>query len=87
MSVTIPKNIVFKKVGEETVLLDFELWIYYGLDPIVSRVFELLAEGKTVDEVIAQIVDEYDAGEEQVRADLDALLGELAAKGLVRLDG
>jgi hypothetical protein len=83
--VTIPQNVVFKKVGDETVLLDFELGVYYGLDEVGTRVWELLAEGKTIAEAIETIADEYEVDADQARRDLDALLGELSAKGLVRL--
>ncbi len=81
--VTIPENVIFKKVGEETVLLDFEGGVYYGLDSVGSRMWEMLAEGKSFEEVGAAMAEEYDATPEAIASDLDALVAELESHGLV----
>jgi Coenzyme PQQ synthesis protein D (PqqD) len=81
--VTIPENVIAKKVGEETVLLDFEAGVYYGLDSVGSRMWELLAEGKSLEEVNEAMVGEYDATPETIAHDLDALVAELESHGLV----
>jgi hypothetical protein len=50
-----------------------------------SRIWELLAEEPTVEEVVAQIRGEFEVSEEQAQADVTAFLEELAAKGMVTL--
>jgi hypothetical protein len=84
--VTIPEKVIFKKVGEETVLLDFEAGVYYGLDPIGTRMWELLAEGQSLDEVVRCMTAEYEVDAETLTRDLGTLLGELASRGLVAID-
>lgn len=84
--IAIPENIVFKRVGDEIVLLNFELGVYYGLDGVGTRIWELLSEGKSVEEVADAIAGEYEVERDVIVRDLRALLDELAAKGLVTLD-
>jgi len=79
----IPERIVFKKVGEEMVLLDFERGIYYGLNPVGARVWELLAEGKSTDEIIELLTDEFDVEATDAKDDVMTLMDDLAANGLV----
>jgi hypothetical protein len=79
----IPERIVYKKVGEEMVLLDFERGIYYGLNPVGARVWELLAEGKTTDEIIDRLTGEFDVQRTDAKGDVMALMEDLAANGLL----
>ena len=79
----IPERIVFKKVGEEMVLLDFERGIYYGLNPVGARVWELLAEGKNTDEIADLLTEDFDVERSDAKGDVDALMDDLAANGLV----
>jgi hypothetical protein len=79
----IPERIVYKKVGEEMVLLDFERGIYYGLNPVGARVWELLAEGKSTDEIIDLLTVEFDVEKTDAKCDVMALMDDLAANGLV----
>jgi len=79
----IPERIIFKKVGEEMVLLDFERGIYYGLNPVGARVWELLAEGKNTDEIADLLTEDFDVERSDAKGDVDALMDDLAANGLV----
>ena len=84
--VTIPDKVIFKKVGEETVLLDFEAGVYYGLDPVGTRMWELLADGQSLDDVATGMTEEYDVDRETLSRDLRTLIGELASRGLVVME-
>lgn len=82
----IPERIVFKKVGEEMVLLDFERGIYYGLNPVGARVWEFLAEGKSTDEIVDLLTEEFDVERTDAKNDVEALMDDLAANGLVSVE-
>ena len=84
--VTIPDKVIFKKVGEETVLLDFEAGVYYGLDPIGTRMWELLSGGQSFDDVATGMTAEYEIDRETLLRDLETLVEELASRGLVVLE-
>jgi len=82
--VRIADGIVFKQVGDEIVLLDFERGIYFGLDPIGARIWQLVAEEKSLAEIVDTLVEEYDVTREVLERDVAELLDELAAKDLIR---
>ncbi len=82
--VAIPEDVVFQKVGEETVLLNLEGGVYYGLDPVGSRFWELLLEGGSLRAAFERMVEEYDVTPETLERDLLRLAQELAAKGLIK---
>lgn len=76
-------NVIFKEVGDELVLLDFDGAVYYGLDEVGARIWQLLGETESVDTIVATLAAEYDATPETLRADVERLLRELAERGLV----
>jgi hypothetical protein len=65
-------------VGDETVLLHLTKGIYYGLDPVGTRVWALLKADRNPEEICERLKEEFDAPpeaiEEDVRRFLEALL-------------
>lgn len=68
---------------DETVLLSLETQQYYSLNEAGSRVWELLAEEQTVDEIAEAITEEWDTDHEEARAYVQSFIGELCDEGLV----
>lgn len=83
----IPKQVVSRAVGDETVLLDLESGIYFGLDGVGQRIWEALGEGKTLGEVTEIVVQEYEVDVGRAKADVLAFVGELVERGLVEVGG
>ncbi len=78
-------HVVAKLVGEELVLLDYEGEVYYGLDPVGARIWELLTAGRTLGEIIDTLLAEYDVTRDQLAADVERVVGELESNGLVKV--
>ena len=76
-------GVLFRQLGGEAVLLDTARGAYFGLDEVGTAIWKLIAAGADLDAVLTALVAEYDAGEEQLRADLAALVDELVASGLL----
>ncbi len=87
MNVAIPQEVLFRKLGRESVLLHLETGQYYGLDEVGTMIWILLVEGTTVPEIERRILEEYDADAEQVHGDVDRILRELQSKDLLELKG
>jgi hypothetical protein len=81
----IPRHVLSQAVQDETVLLDLEQERYYGLDDVGSRVWELLCADVAPSRLMEWLLREYDVDEPQLRADLEALLNELIAAGLLEV--
>lgn len=86
MMITIPEPVVFEKVGDETVLLDLNAGFYFGLNPVGSRMWELLVATKKPASVLATLREEYDVASEVLERDLANLIRDLAEKKLIELE-
>lgn len=53
------------------------------LNEVGAQVWELLSQGKNLDEIVASIAAEYDAEESVIRKDVLELLQKLMSLGLV----
>ncbi len=71
----------------ELVILDLAHGEYFALDPVGSRLWVALEQGKSIEQVAAEIVQEYDTSLETATADLRALLDDLVQRGLLVAEG
>ena len=78
-------EVLVQEVGGEAVLLDLASERYFGLDPIGTRIWQLLADAPSLQQVHATLCGEFDAPAERIQADLLALVQELAVAGLVEI--
>ncbi|MEK6373613.1 MAG: PqqD family protein [Acidobacteriota bacterium] len=77
-------GVIAKMIGNEMVLLDYDRGIYYGLNPVGARVWQLLSEGEALERILERLADEYEVSREALESDVAALLLELEAKELVQ---
>ncbi len=82
-TLTIPDHVMSRQVGEDTVILDLGSGTYFGLDPIGARVWQLLADGTNVKQVVTTLLAEFDVAPEQLQQDVEALVDDLVGRGLV----
>lgn len=78
-------QVMFQKVGGESVLLDLASEHYFGLDETGTRIWELLAEDGAVRRAFHTMLEEYDVKEEILHRDFSNLLDELVQEGLLAL--
>jgi hypothetical protein len=67
----------------EMVILSLQQGVYYGLDPVGARIWELLQQPRTVGEVREILLNEYEVEPERCAQELSALLAELLENGLI----
>lgn len=79
-------NLVSTGAGDELVILNFETGQYHGLDAVGAFVWRLVLESTTIEAIERRLLAEYDVDEATGRADVDRLVRELHARGLVILD-
>jgi hypothetical protein len=71
-------------VDGETVMFSPGQGAYFGLDPVGTRVWELLEQPRSIDDVCAALRSEFDVDAETCRADVEALIERLREAELVR---
>ena len=81
----IPHNVATRKLGNETVLLNLESGIYFGLDAVGSRFLELLEQDGKIGLAHQIMLEEFDVTSKTLEADLLRLCDEMRSKGLLEV--
>lgn len=83
---TLSDTVKVSKVDDETILLDCATSVYFGLNPVGSRMLELLLEKDSREDIVRTLSGEYDAPESLIAEDLGKLVETLKSRGLVKGD-
>lgn len=82
----IPKHVMARQAGAETVILDLNSGTYFGLDPVGTRVWELMGKGKTLGEICDTMLDEYGVTPEALQRDVLELAENLLKQKLISIE-
>jgi hypothetical protein len=85
MTIVAAPGQVSADLSGEAAILNLQSGKYYGLKAVGARIWELVQQPRTLAELQAAILQEYDVPEEQCARDLEALLGQLAQEGLIEV--
>lgn len=80
------QGVVEAQFDEVRVVLNNDLE-YLGLDEVGQRIWDLLAEPRTVDDLVSVLTDEYDVAADRCRSDVTAFVDALAGHHLVTTAG
>ena len=78
-------TVLFRELEGESVLLNLESGVYYGLDPVGTRIWTLLAGDESLSGVCDILQREFDVAPDVLQSDVQTLVTELCGKGLVVL--
>ena len=81
------EELVASDLEGETVMMSVRSGMYYGLDSIGSRVWQLVEQPRSVYELCDVLVEEYDVERAQCERDVIALLNEMRDEGIVDVLG
>ncbi len=84
-TVVAAKHQVSSDLGEEVAIPDLGAGMYYGLNEVGARIWELVQEPRKVEEIQAVILDEYEVAPASGKRDVLALLQQLADNRLVEV--
>ena len=80
----VPDGVVSRELDGETVLLNLETGMYFGLDAVGTDMWRAIGESPTLAEALAAVRGQYDVDEATIRTDFLQLADELLAKGLLQ---
>ena len=83
--VVVARDQVSCDLAGEAAILNVKSGVYYGLDSVGARIWNLIQEPRAVVEIQNAITDEYDVEPERCARDLVGLLEKLLAEGLIEL--
>ena len=85
-AIQISKDVVFRDLEGEMVLLNLATGVYFGLDPVGTRIWELIDRGRSTEQIVGALTAEYDVDAETCRADLAGFLRTLRDNELIEPD-
>ncbi|UOK70403.1 PqqD family protein [Ancylobacter polymorphus] len=74
-------------VGDTQVLLDVQQGLYFGLNPIASRIWQRLERPVRVSDLCGSLKAEYEGEDGRIDADVFAFLTQLEAQNLIDVRG
>lgn len=80
------KEQVSSDLAGEAVILNLKSGVYYGLNAVGSSIWDLIQQPKTVNEIRAALLAEYDVEPDQCDGDLHTILTDLLGAGLIEVE-
>jgi hypothetical protein len=81
------EELVASDLEGETVMMSVRSGMYYGLDSIGSRLWQLIEQPRSVSELCDILLQEYAVERAQCERDVIALLNEMHGEGIVDVLG
>jgi hypothetical protein len=76
-------RVVWRRVGEELVVVDIESGTYYMLEGPAQEIWEVIAGGGSLEDAVERVAAEFEVGRAQAEKDALEFIGELKAEGLI----
>lgn len=73
------------RVDDRLVLLSPIDFSYHAVDPVGSRIWDLLREPNTVDQVVESLMAQYEVDDARCRADVEPFLERMVLIGVVEI--
>jgi hypothetical protein len=80
-------DLLSTEFGDEVVILNLRDGVYYGLEDVGTRIWQLLQRPVSVLAIREALVADFDVDSARCERDLRLLLTDLAARGLVEIRG
>lgn len=85
-TVQIASEVVSCDLVDEAAILNMKDGVYYGLNPVGARIWNLIQKPMKVSDILDTLLDEYDVEKDVCQADLMELLEQLLDKELVKVE-
>lgn len=76
-------DISARTIGDETIVLNLPRSRYFTIRGVGVRLFELLAEDRSIDDLVDTIVAEYEVDHVLARRDVEGFIARLRDAGLL----
>ncbi|HEX5081929.1 MAG TPA: PqqD family protein [Blastocatellia bacterium] len=81
----IAQDTLINVIEGESVLLNLKSESYFGLDPVGTRMWTLLATSDSIQSAYETLLDEYDVDADKLRLDMQDLIEKLVLNGLMEV--
>ena len=77
------EDVVWREVDDELVVLELSTSTYLTLNGAAKHLWETLADGATIEQLVESLVERYQIPAEQARSDTESFLAALADRALL----
>lgn len=81
--VSVSSQAVARTVGQDTIILDLQSGMYFGLDPIGARIWQLMEDERALSEICDTLLGEFEVERSRLEADILKLAQDLLDKKLI----
>ena len=81
--IRVPADVLVRELAGEAVLLDLRSESYFGLDPVGTRMWQAIVERGSLRGALEALEGLWDVEPARLQRDLEGLVAELTAQGLV----
>lgn len=71
MAYTLSKQYLWKEIGDQVVILNFESGRYFSLNPSGSVIWKSALDNLSQDQIVQRLCDEFDVDRETARQDTE----------------
>ncbi len=82
-TIVVSKDVVSCDLSGETAMLDMKEGVYYGLNEMGTIIWEFIQEPVTIQEIVNNILEEYEVDEETCYGDVVELLEQMLENKLI----
>lgn len=79
------KDQVSCDLAGEAAIVNLQNGVYYGLDPVGARIWNLLREPVTFETILDSLLHDYEVDRHTLESDLRRFVNQLAEQGLVEI--
>lgn len=81
-SIVVSEDVLFRELDDEAVLLNLKTGVYFGLNPLGTRIWQLIVTERALCRVLDAMLLEYDVERSVLETDLLELGRQLCSSGL-----
>ena len=85
--ITVPDDVLFRKLDGEAVILNLKSEEYFGLDEVGTDMLKELTSSNSIQTTYEKLLKEYAVDEETLHRDLTDFIYKLLDKGLIEVHG
>lgn len=78
-----PEQVLVQEIDEDLVLLNLDTEAYYALNSSARRFWEVSLAAASKSAAVSKLADEFGVAEDTIRDDLETMVVELLARGLI----
>lgn len=79
-------SVLTSKIDDEIIIMSLESGYYLGLDPVASRIWEIISDKpSTVSEVVTILTEEYEVDAEQCQLETETFITTMVEEGTLQV--